>query len=149
MRGSGVGSSTMARTSAPGRGGQAAELRLQLLGGFRAQVGERCVEAAAWQQRKASGLLKVLALAPGHRLHLELLLELGRLHEERGEAAEAIGVLGRVIEAEPAHEGAHVGLMRLYAQRGQRHEALRQYQQLAAALSRELDAKPDAATERL
>jgi DNA-binding SARP family transcriptional activator len=40
-----------------------------LLGGFRVSVGARTIEADAWRLKKAANLIKLLALAPGHRLH--------------------------------------------------------------------------------
>ena len=46
-------------------------LRIELLGGFRVTVGASVVPAASWRRSKAAGLLKLLALAPGHRLHRE------------------------------------------------------------------------------
>ena len=52
------------------------ELRVWLLGGFRVCVGERDVEAARWRLRKARALVKLLALAPGRRLHREEIIEL-------------------------------------------------------------------------
>jgi predicted ATPase len=84
-----------------------------------------------------------------HVLYLALLLELARLYEARGEQARAIETLQRVIACDPAHEQAHAALMRAYALAGQRQQALRQYQQLRAALQRELDAEPDPATQQL
>ncbi|MBA3950412.1 MAG: AAA family ATPase [Rubrobacter sp.] len=42
-----------------------------MLGGFRVSVGFRVVEATSWRIRKAATLVKLLALAPGHRLHRE------------------------------------------------------------------------------
>src|SRR5262249_60342782 len=51
------------------------QLRLQLLGGFRVWVGDREVAPAAWPRRKPAQLLKLLALAPGHQLHREQVLE--------------------------------------------------------------------------
>jgi predicted ATPase/DNA-binding SARP family transcriptional activator len=83
------------------------------------------------------------------QVYVGLLVELARLHEARGESEPAIEALRRVIAGEPAHEEAHVALMRLYARCGQRHRALRQYQQLREALRRELDIEPDPASERL
>src|ERR671930_2059658 len=61
---------------APAGAGGAAELRLQLLGGFRVWVGSQEIPAAAWRLRKAASLLKLLALAPGQRLHREQVLDL-------------------------------------------------------------------------
>jgi predicted ATPase/DNA-binding SARP family transcriptional activator/DNA-binding CsgD family transcriptional regulator len=43
-------------------------VRVRLLGGFRISVGSRSVEEDAWRLRKAAGLIKLLALAPRHRL---------------------------------------------------------------------------------
>jgi predicted ATPase/DNA-binding SARP family transcriptional activator len=54
----------------------AKELRVWLLGGFRVAVGDREIPSAAWRLRKARNLIKLLALAPGHRLHREQVIEL-------------------------------------------------------------------------
>lgn len=237
-------------------------LRIHLLGGFRVSVGSRIVDDAEWRLRKAKALVKLLALAPDHRLHREqvmdmlwrdlgpeaagnnfrktlhiarralepsasdtsrylhmqeelltlrspgplwidvdafeiaaaeahrihdheayhaaielytgdllpedryedwaadrreelreeygaLLVELARLHESRSEYVPAIDALRRLAANDPAHEEARMGLMRMYALAGQRHQALRQYQQLRGALRRELGADPDAASQHL
>ena len=47
------------------------EVRLWLLGGFRAEVDGQPVPAAAWRRSGATALVKLLALRPGHRLHRE------------------------------------------------------------------------------
>jgi predicted ATPase/DNA-binding SARP family transcriptional activator len=83
------------------------------------------------------------------QLWLALLRELAALDEERGQPREAIDVLQQLTAAEPADEPAHVALMRLYAQTGQRLQALRQYQHLRGALQQELDVEPDPASTRL
>jgi predicted ATPase len=44
-------------------------MHLQLLGGFAVQVGETTIPEAQWKSRRARSLLKLLALAPNHRLH--------------------------------------------------------------------------------
>ena len=239
-------------------------LRIQLLGEFGVWVGPRRVDDAEWRLRKAKSLVKLLALAPGHRLHreqvmdalwpeldadaaannlhktlhvarralepdlapsrpsaylhlegdlvalrptglleidaesfetnldaarktadpaayeaalarypgdllpedryeewaarrrdelgvelLDALVELARLQEREGRLDAAIATLRRVITREPAHEPAHRTLMRLHAAGGQRHYALRQYQQLCDVLRREVEAEPEADTERL
>jgi DNA-binding SARP family transcriptional activator len=54
----------------------AAGLRLWLLGGFRAEVGGQPVPERRWHRRKACALVKLLALAPGHRLHREQLMDI-------------------------------------------------------------------------
>jgi predicted ATPase/DNA-binding SARP family transcriptional activator/DNA-binding CsgD family transcriptional regulator len=82
-------------------------------------------------------------------LYLTLLLEVGALYEERKEFGEAIEALSRVVAEEPAHERAHLGLMRLYALLGRRREALSQYEHLREALLKNLGTEPDAATTSL
>src|SRR5215207_4860665 len=44
-------------------------IRVRLLGGFSLSVGPRTIEESAWRLRKAAGLVKLLALTPGHRIH--------------------------------------------------------------------------------
>ncbi len=56
--------------------GESEILRVWLLGGFRVSVGDRTVEEGAWRLRKASSLVKLLALAPRHRLHREQVMDL-------------------------------------------------------------------------
>jgi DNA-binding SARP family transcriptional activator len=51
-------------------------VRVWLLGGFRVSVGSRAIEEGQWRLRKAAALVKVLALAPGHRLHREQAMDL-------------------------------------------------------------------------
>ena len=51
-------------------------VRVRLLGGFRISVGSRIVEGDAWRLRKAASLVKLLALAPQHRLPRERAMEL-------------------------------------------------------------------------
>jgi predicted ATPase/DNA-binding SARP family transcriptional activator/DNA-binding CsgD family transcriptional regulator len=50
-------------------------VRLWLLGGFRLSVGSRAVEAYRWRLAKAANLIKLLALAPRHRLHREQVMD--------------------------------------------------------------------------
>lgn len=45
-----------------------ADIRIELLGGFRVVVGARAVSAEEWRGRKPAALVKLLALSPGHRL---------------------------------------------------------------------------------
>src|SRR5688572_29039016 len=52
-----------------------ATIDLRLLGRFRVLVGDRPVAETAWRQRKPAALVKLLALAPAHRLHREQVLE--------------------------------------------------------------------------
>src|SRR4051812_36066534 len=51
-------------------------LDVRLLGGFAVQVDGAEVPDDAWRLRKARALVKLLALAPGHRMHREQVYEL-------------------------------------------------------------------------
>jgi predicted ATPase/DNA-binding SARP family transcriptional activator/DNA-binding CsgD family transcriptional regulator len=51
-------------------------VRVWLLGGFRVSVGSRTISQDAWRLRKAAALVKLLALAPGHRLQREQAMDL-------------------------------------------------------------------------
>ena len=53
------------------RAAPAAGVRIHLLGAFAVAVDDRLVPDGAWRLRKAKTLVKLLALAPGHRLHRE------------------------------------------------------------------------------
>ncbi|MGH3090631.1 MAG: LuxR C-terminal-related transcriptional regulator [Rubrobacteraceae bacterium] len=66
--------------------------------------------------------------------HLELLVELAALHEEREEFEPAIEALRKVVDIEPAREEANVALMRLYALAGRRRAALEQYERFLKTL---------------
>jgi DNA-binding SARP family transcriptional activator len=50
-------------------------LRIELLGGFRVRVGDDLLPAEAWRRRKVRRLVELLALAHGHRLHREQLMD--------------------------------------------------------------------------
>src|SRR5215217_2951978 len=246
-------------------GGEAEPVRVWLLGGFRVSVGSRSLGEKGWRLKKATSMLKLLALAEGHRLHreqamellwpelepeaaannlhyalhvtrrvvepvapasstasrylhlqderlalcpegplwvdveafagaaatahharepaayraaidmysgellpedpyepwveerreelrgtyLSLLVKLAALYEERKEFEPAIEALQRAVAEKQTHEGAHVGLMRLYALSGRRREALGQYERLRVAHFREFETEPEAAASRL
>src|SRR5215218_2432227 len=82
-------------------------------------------------------------------LYLTLLLGVGELYEERKEFGLGIEALSRVVAEEPSQEGAHVGIMRLYALSGRRREALRHYERLREALLREFGGEPEVEARRL
>jgi DNA-binding SARP family transcriptional activator len=67
-----------AKTTRSGRrrvsGGASEAFRVELLGGFSVSVGSRTVRHGGWRLRKAAALVKLLALAPGHRLHREQIM---------------------------------------------------------------------------
>jgi len=100
-------------------------------------------------RRRGLGEPALQELAHQPQQALAVGLELAELHEERGEVERAIEVLRRALEAEPAREEAHAGLMRLYALSGRRGEAIRQYERLREIPSRELGARPTAANRFL
>ncbi|KJE21022.1 DNA-binding transcriptional activator of the SARP family [Frankia torreyi] len=50
-------------------------LRIELFGHFRVTVGDRAVPDGAWSQRRPAALVKLLALAPGHRLRRDQVMD--------------------------------------------------------------------------
>jgi predicted ATPase/DNA-binding SARP family transcriptional activator/DNA-binding CsgD family transcriptional regulator len=82
-------------------------------------------------------------------LYLSLLFELASLYEERGDFEQAETVLGKLLAEEPANEGAHASLMRLYALKGRITEALAQYKRLEEMLLRNLGMEPSASVRAL
>src|ERR671937_1296125 len=50
-------------------------LSIQLLGDFRVSVGSRTIDEREWTSRRARSLVKLLALAPRHRLHREHVMD--------------------------------------------------------------------------
>src|SRR5215210_6173683 len=56
--------------------GKREAVRIRLLGGFWVSVGSRTVEENEWRLKKAGSLVKLLALAPGYRLHREQVINL-------------------------------------------------------------------------
>lgn len=63
------------------------DVTVTLLGGFAAAVGGTPVPETAWRLKKARELVKLLALAPGHRLHRERAMDV--LWRDRDPAAAA------------------------------------------------------------
>jgi DNA-binding SARP family transcriptional activator len=51
------------------------EVRIELFGGFRVSVDGRAVADDAWRRRKSAALVKLLALAPRHRLQREQVMD--------------------------------------------------------------------------
>src|SRR5215217_6202282 len=62
-------------------------VRIRMLGAFSVSVGARTIEEGEWRLRKAAGLVKLLALEPGHRMHREQLTDV--LWPELDEKAQA------------------------------------------------------------
>ena len=50
-------------------------LRIELLGGFHVMVGDEVIPAEMWRRRKVRSLVELLALAHGHRLHREQVMD--------------------------------------------------------------------------
>jgi len=50
-------------------------LTIQLLGGFHVRVDGQIISDENWRQRKGKSLVKLLALAPGHHLHRDQLID--------------------------------------------------------------------------
>ena len=91
--------------------------RVTLLGGFAAETGRSHVPDSAWRLRKAKELVKLLALADGHRLHREQAMD--ALWPDRGASA-AANNLNQAVHAARKALGAeaislHEGLLRLEA----------------------------------
>ncbi len=80
-----------------------------------------------------------------HDLAIRTLANL--LETQTGDAA--LATARRLVELDPTREETHRALMRLYAARGDRSQALRQYQVCRDQLQRELGVRPDSETERL
>ncbi len=84
---------------------------IALLGGFAVTVGDTLVDPALWRRRHAASVVKVLAVAPGRRLHREQLMErlwpevsvedaAPRLHKAAHYARRALGDPGSVVLAD-------------------------------------------------
>src|SRR5881392_1174547 len=80
-----------------------AVVRLNLLSGFAAAVDGVTVPETAWRLKKARELVKLLALAPGHRLHREQVMDV--LWRDRGPAAAANNLHQAVYVARRALDG--------------------------------------------
>src|SRR5689334_4137225 len=84
------------------------DIRVTLLGGFAVSAAGVPVAEAAWKRRHAAAVVKVLALAPGRRLHREQVIDLvwpddtiaaavPKLHKAAHYARHAIGVPDAVV----------------------------------------------------
>jgi predicted ATPase/DNA-binding SARP family transcriptional activator len=84
-----------------------------------------------------------------HRRQREVRLTLAAYRRDERDYNGAITLLTSLLAQDPVDEPVHRELMRLYAFNGQRHLALRQYQECAAILFAEIDALPAPETEAL
>jgi len=71
-------------------------VRVRMLGGFSVRVGSRTIRQGEWRLKNAAALVKLLALAPGHRLHREQAMD--RLWPHLGKSA-ASNNLRRTLHA--------------------------------------------------
>jgi DNA-binding SARP family transcriptional activator len=88
------------------RSKESGAVRIGLLGGFSITVGDRKIDGSAWRLRKAASLVKLLALAPGHRLHRERVMhllwpDLG-LRAASNNLRQALHVARRTLHPDPA-----------------------------------------------
>ncbi len=93
-----------------------------------------------WQFFQAEGL---------RREYASVLQQLTNLIFLAGATHEAAGFARRWLALDTLNEEAHRLLMRIYARSGQRHQALRQYQECQQILRQELGAAPEPATRAL
>src|SRR5205823_4228366 len=94
------------------------DVEVRLLGGFGASVDGAAVPQAAWRLKKARELVKLLALAPGHRLHREQAMD--ALWPNLGPDAEANNLNQAVYVARRALDRGAIevrdGMLRLEAE---------------------------------
>src|SRR3954465_13269323 len=86
-------------------------LRISLLGGFRVGIGPTPVSPDAWRRRKPAALLNILALAPGHKVHREQVMDL--LWPELELAAAGANLRKAIHQARMALDDASRGAARL------------------------------------
>ncbi len=82
-------------------------------------------------------------------LALEALTRLLANQRNAGASEAAVHTALKLLTLDPLQEPVHRALMRLYAERGRRGAALRQYQQCVSVLGRELGIEPEAETKAL
>lgn len=82
-------------------------------------------------------------------LYLTALARLADHHYEGGEYGSALNYALAILVDDPCREDAHRLAMRCYVHRGERAQALRQYQLCAKILRTEFDAPPEPATAAL
>ena len=93
-------------------------VRVRLLGGFSVWVGSRAVAEGKWHLRKARSLVKLLALAPGHQLHREQVMDL--LWPHLGRRAATNNLRGSLHAARTALASDPVVASRYLASKGER-----------------------------
>lgn len=84
-----------------------------------------------------------------HRLYLDCLTLLMHHSQHQGATEHSLAYGHRILEQEPWREEVHRLLMQLYLERGQRGQALRQYETCQRVLQDELGVTPMAETQAL
>jgi predicted ATPase/DNA-binding SARP family transcriptional activator/DNA-binding CsgD family transcriptional regulator len=88
------------------------DMRIWLLGRFATSVGSRRIPDQHWRSRKAANLVKLLALAPGHRMHREQVESL--LWPQFGAATNNLHhtmyVARKLLGLDPATSSRYLGL---------------------------------------
>jgi predicted ATPase/DNA-binding SARP family transcriptional activator/DNA-binding CsgD family transcriptional regulator len=88
---------------------------MRLLGGFSVSVGTRTFRWEEWRSKKSASLVKLLALAPGHRIHREQAIDLLWPDSARSKASNNLRqvVYGARRALDPASDspGRYLGLM--------------------------------------
>jgi len=74
--------------------------------------------------------------------YVEVLDGLARRHRDIGELRRSAAATRKILDVQPAHETAHRRLMSTYAQLGQHHLAMRQFQDCIDVLRNELELAP-------
>jgi predicted ATPase/DNA-binding SARP family transcriptional activator/DNA-binding CsgD family transcriptional regulator len=88
------------------------DVRLRLLGDFVVSMGDRTISEDDWRLRKAASVIKLLALAPGHRLHREQIMD--ALWPDLGRSAASnnlrrtLHAARQVLEPAPATSGRYL-----------------------------------------
>jgi predicted ATPase/DNA-binding SARP family transcriptional activator/DNA-binding CsgD family transcriptional regulator len=121
-------------------------VRIGLLGGFSVTVGARKVDESSWRLRKAAGLLKLLALAPGHRLHRERAMDflwpdLG-LRAASNNLRQALHVARRTLHPDPQIASRYLsvsGEQLVLCQEGQLWVDVEAFEEAAATARRSKD----------
>jgi DNA-binding SARP family transcriptional activator len=110
------------------------------------------IRALSLYQGDLCSITDVQAAVKRERLrvcYLGLVIRLADNQYKRGEYDSCLDLAGRVLVSDPCREDAHRLMMRCYVQRGERAQALRQYQLCVDILLAEYSAPPEAATARL
>jgi two-component SAPR family response regulator len=81
--------------------------------------------------------------------YLECLGSAAMLHLQRGEHSEALSLAWSIIACDPAREDAHRLIMRCHAERGEVHQARRQFDLCRRELHSVLGVEPSPATVEL